>query len=266
MRTTSDHNTPVSDPLTRHALRSEDFGLRLGVPDDMRWTPQAIAASLEATLAERPAGDLWVLAYGSLMWNPLLDFADSTAATLHGWQRSFCLRVEAGRGSPLQPGRMLALEPGGSTQCLALRLHEDRVLEELGLLWTREMVAGAYRPAWVPVDLADGRLVQAVAFLAEPVWPGYQCDARAETVAPIVAAASGALGSNADYVHCLMAALQAHRMEDGYIAAVLQAMQAPNGEAAQPAALASSHLATVVAPSRAPGPGVSVPSSMGEPK
>jgi cation transport protein ChaC len=259
MRTST---TSPTDLLTRHALRSEDFGQRLGVPADLRWTPQAIAASLETTLAARPPGALWVLAYGSLMWNPLLDFADSVAATLQGWRRSFCLRVEAGRGSPAQPGRMLALEPGGSTQCLALRLHEDRVREELGLLWTREMVAGAYRPAWVPVALADGRTVQAVAFLADPVWPGYEYDARAETVAPIVATASGALGSNAEYLHCLAAALQANRMEDGYIAAVLHALDAAN----QPAALARSQSATETVPSRAPGPGVSVPSSMGEPK
>lgn len=266
MRTTSDPTMPPATLLTRHALRSEHFGQRLGVPEALRWTAQAIKASLEATLAARPPGDLWVLAYGSLMWNPLLDFADSAAATLHGWQRSFCLRVEAGRGSPLQPGRMLALEPGGSTQCLALRLHEDRVREELGLLWTREMVAGAYRPAWVPVDLANGRTVQAVAFLADPVWPGYECDARAETVAPIVATASGALGSNAEYLHCLAAALQMHRMEDGYIAAVLRALETQRPCPVQATDLVSSQLATETVPRRAPAPGVSVPSSIGVPK
>jgi cation transport protein ChaC len=217
--------------LTRDTLCAEDFGERIGVSANLRWTPQEIANSLDAMLAARPPGNVWVLGYGSLMWNPLLNFAGVESATLHGWRRSFCLRVEDGRGSPIRPGRMLALEPGGSTQCLAFRLDEAGVREELNLLWTREMVAGAYCPAWMPILLANGLNVTALAFLADPSWHGYECNAGAETVAAVIARATGVLGSNSDYVVRLAAALQAHGMEDDYISAVLRLLRRTSGNA-----------------------------------
>ncbi|WP_310041505.1 gamma-glutamylcyclotransferase [Paraburkholderia caribensis] len=64
--------------------------------------------------------------------------ASKQAATLHDWQRSFCLRMVVGRGSPDKPGRMLALEAGGHTDGVALKLSEDTVNEELLLVWIRE--------------------------------------------------------------------------------------------------------------------------------
>jgi hypothetical protein len=37
--------------------------------------------------------DVWVFAYGSLMWNPGIDVAEHKPAVLQGWHRAFCIRL-----------------------------------------------------------------------------------------------------------------------------------------------------------------------------
>ena len=76
---------------------------------------EEIAASLEQILASHdPAADLWVFGYGSLMWNPAFDYAERQIGVVRGWHRRFCLWLEMGRGSPDNPGLMLALDRGGT--------------------------------------------------------------------------------------------------------------------------------------------------------
>lgn len=204
--------------LTRELLGAADFLDNLGLPPERRWSREAIAGSLQATMARRPPGPVWVFAYGSLLWNPLLEIEDRAAAVLPGWHRSFCLRLEGGRACHERPGRMLALEPGGQTEGVALRLPEDRLDHELALLWTREMVTGAYQPRWLPAQhLAGGDALQVLAFVADPGGAGYEPDASVATVAPCIARACGPIGSNIDYVHQLAAALRHDGLRDAYI-------------------------------------------------
>lgn len=205
--------------LNRNAISSgaylESF---YSLPPELLWTQAQIDASLAQTLQRRPHdGDVWVFAYGSLMWNPISAFDSRRIATLHGWHRSFCIRLIAGRGTPEQPGRMLSLEAGGSTQGVALRLSSDTLGEELRILWIREMVTGAYRPTWAPVTLDDGTQVSAIAFVAEPDGLQYEADARAASIAPLMAVATGLFGSNAEYVFQLQRALSACGLRDPYI-------------------------------------------------
>lgn len=97
-------------------------------------------------------GSVWIFGYGSLMWNPALEYRESCTGTLPGWHRAFCLRLTAGRGSATQPGRMLALKEGGRTTGVAYRLPDDTLEEELTLLWKREMITGCYLPtgaSWI---------------------------------------------------------------------------------------------------------------------
>src|SRR5204863_2732445 len=77
-------------------------------------TDEQLAASLAATLQQKPAGtDWWVFAYGSLLWNPLFPFEDARLATLAGRHRRFCLWSLATRGTSTQPGLVLGLDRGG---------------------------------------------------------------------------------------------------------------------------------------------------------
>ncbi|TDV27775.1 cation transport protein ChaC [Paraburkholderia caballeronis] len=205
--------------LNRDALCSGAY-LRSfeSLPTGLLWTQERIDRSLAQTLAARPdAGDVWVFGYGSLIWNPLAEIERREAATLHGWHRSFCMSLIAGRGSPERPGRMLSLEPGGLTQGVALKLPEMKLEHELRILWTREMVTGAYRPIWSKAQLADGSAITAIVFVSEPAHVHHCEDSSAACIAPMIVGASGMLGSNAEYVFRLQASLAGFGMNDAYV-------------------------------------------------
>ena len=53
---------------------------------------------------------MWVFGYGSLLWNPGFDVAESVIGTLPGYARSFCMRSIHHRGSEEEPGLVLALD------------------------------------------------------------------------------------------------------------------------------------------------------------
>ena len=48
---------------------------------------------------------------------------------------------------------LLALADGGQCEGIAYRLSPELMRQELGLLWNREMLAGVYKPRWVPTKL-----------------------------------------------------------------------------------------------------------------
>ena len=127
------------------------------------------AASLKDALTRyAPGEEAWIFAYGSLMWNPALEYAESSPCKVEGWHRSFCFWTPMGRGTPELPGLMLALERGGACEGIAYRLAPEQVKSELAILWNREMLVGAYRPQWGPTTLRDGRIVTAVTFEVDP--------------------------------------------------------------------------------------------------
>jgi cation transport protein ChaC len=212
--------------LTRQAIDSGEY-LEHFVSLPNLWTTDRIERSLAETMKSKPAqtDEVWIFAYGSLMWNPMLQFDQRQVATLHGWHRSFCLHMDVGRGSPELPGRMLALESGGHTQGFALKLCPSTMADELRRVWIREMVLGSYRPVWAPVTLDDGTETQAIAFTADTSREQYTADSRISTVAPLVGSAAGKFGSNAEYLFKLQAALDERGLQDAYIQALCSEVQ-----------------------------------------
>lgn len=213
--------------LTREALQGGAYLQAFGdLPGQPRWPRTRILASMDEALAQRPPGQaVWLFAYGSLIWNPLFRCAERQRAVLHGWQRRFCLRLHAGRGTPEQPGRMLALDRGGSCTGMAFRLAEAGLRDELALVWIREMPYGSYRIIWGEVALANGHSARALTFVANPAQCQYDADARVATVAPLIAHAHGTLGSNVDYLLQLQATLARFDIHDPYITALADAVQ-----------------------------------------
>jgi len=202
--------------LTRDFLRNADCKTAVGsIDESMLLTPEQRAASVCCPLARRPDNSpVWIFGYGALMWNPVFDSEEARPATLHGYHRAFCLRLTAGRGTLAQPGRMLALRDGGKTTGLAFRLPEDTLLDELELLWKREMLTGCYRPTWCEPDLDDGRKVTALVFIMDPSHPQYEADTDYQVIAPLIAQASGPLGTNAQYLFALEKELNNYGMRD----------------------------------------------------
>nr|WP_113865273.1 gamma-glutamylcyclotransferase [Brenneria salicis]NMN91809.1 cation transport protein ChaC [Brenneria salicis ATCC 15712 = DSM 30166]RBP65876.1 cation transport protein ChaC [Brenneria salicis ATCC 15712 = DSM 30166]RLM31906.1 transporter [Brenneria salicis ATCC 15712 = DSM 30166] len=202
--------------LTRDFLQKADCRTSFGcIEEALLLTPQQRAASLEKILACRPDGSpVWIFGYGSLMWNPVFDAEETCLATLYGWHRAFCLRLTAGRGTVNQPGRMLALKPGGETIGLAFRLPEASLREDLELLWKREMLTGCYRPLWCELHQQNGDTVTALVFVSESEHPLIEQDTCIQKIAPLIAQASGPLGTNAQYLFALEQVLHNHGMAD----------------------------------------------------
>jgi cation transport protein ChaC len=158
-------------------------------------------ASLQSVMEIRPAGDVWLFGYGSLIWNPTIRSIERRTARIEGWHRAFCLSAEAGRGSCETPGLVLGLEVGGSCLGVALRIVEADAWDELAVLWRREMLTGAYRPHWVELLDDQGHCFGAgLTFTVNTAGEHYAGDLPAAEVIRRLATASGALGSAADYL------------------------------------------------------------------
>ena len=177
---------------------------------------EALSRSLTATLAAKPKGaGWWVFGYGSLLWNPLFPIAEARPATVHGLHRRFCLRSLASRGTRDRPGLVLGLERGGACRGVAFRLPSALALDELHLLWRREMVVGSYRPVWVRVRAGE-RALTALAFAVRRDHPQYAAlsmDEQADTIAH----ACGAFGSSCEYLTKTRSALAEHGIVDAYL-------------------------------------------------
>ncbi|EIX9190880.1 gamma-glutamylcyclotransferase [Klebsiella pneumoniae] len=205
--------------LDRKALNNGAFlNAFREIPGPGLWSESRIEQSMKTMLKAHVAGEpVWIFAYGSLICNPLFQYAEKQLAVLEGWHRSFCIRLILGRGTVDQPGRMLALEPGGRTAGLVYRFREETLENELRMVWMREMVAGFYQPVWADVIVADGRTVRAIIFAADPAHMFYEKDSSPDNIISSVSAAHGNLGRNRDYVLRLNDTLCHHGLVDEYI-------------------------------------------------
>lgn len=163
---------------------------------------------------EISGGDLWIFAYGSLMWRPDFVYAERYAARLDGWHRRFCILSRHYRGSAVHPGLLLGLDRGGSCEGMAFKVAPSDAAGVLAYLRVREQISGVYREARRPIKL-QGAGVQiqsairmAVVFLAEPAHPSFSARLPVPLQARIIASAKGTTGSNLEYLAQTLEALQ----------------------------------------------------------
>jgi glutathione-specific gamma-glutamylcyclotransferase len=202
---------------------------------DFFLTQEEREASLKDALARyAPGEEAWVFAYGSLMWNPALEFAESARCRIEGWRRSFCFWMPLGRGTPELPGLMLALEGGGSCDGIAYRLAPHQVRSELAILWNREMLSGIYQPCWVPANLSDGRTVTTVTFVVDATHSQYCGDLPIERTAHHLAFAEGRRGASRDYLANTVAHARALGIHDPYIEELVERVAEMRGEDVPP--------------------------------
>lgn len=160
-----------------------------------------LQASLQQTLArQNPNSDIWLFAYGSLIWNPIFHFAEYCTGTIYGLHRRFCLWTPLGRGTPDNPGLVLGLDRGGSCRGIAYRIAAADVMSELTIVWRREMIVGSYVPTWVKFYHQDRQVVEAIAFVVNRHRSGYAGDISFDATVDTLATAKGQLGSSADYL------------------------------------------------------------------
>jgi cation transport protein ChaC len=142
---------------------------------------------------------VWVFAYGSLMWNPEMRFAERLPARVHGYHRSFCLYSPEYRGTRAKPGLVLGLDRGGSCRGIAYRLAPDSLAEEIDRLWVREMTGEVYRMTRLTMATAQGPLA-GYAFTVRRDSRDYAGRLEPEAAATIIAASRGDRGTGRDYL------------------------------------------------------------------
>lgn len=146
---------------------------------------------------------LWVFGYGSLMWDPGFAHSEQIIARLDGYARTFCMRSIHHRGSPEQPGLVLALDAASDAICegLALCVAPGFEGETLDYLRERELISSAYLEKSLPLSLSDGRIVQALAYVVDADHVQYCGGLPLSEQARIIADAVGGRGPNTDYLY-----------------------------------------------------------------
>lgn len=145
---------------------------------------------------------MWVFGYGSLLWNPGFEVAESAIARLPDYARSFCMRSIHHRGTEEEPGLVLALDEvqGAHCQGLALRVADGKEDETLAYLRERELISSAYLERMLDVRLIDGRKVEAVTYVIDADHVQYCGGLPMEEQAQIIAHAHGGRGPNSEYL------------------------------------------------------------------
>ncbi len=177
------------------------------------WTEAELQQSIDQTLRQNPDAPVWLFAYGSLIWNPVIHYADRQVGRVHGFHRRFCLWTPLGRGTPEHPGLVLGLDRGGCCRGIVYQIEPALVQSELLLLWRREMVVGSYIPRWIKVSTPAGSRL-AIAFLIDRSQPSYAGNLDLATTVQHIATAEGELGSSADYLNQTLAGLELAGIQD----------------------------------------------------
>jgi cation transport protein ChaC len=164
---------------------------------------------------------MWVFGYGSLMWEPGFAHVEAVPACLAGYHRALCLLSIQYRGTPERPGLVLALDRGGSCRGLAFRVAAEHAEATRAYLWAREMPTEAYQARQVPVRLADGRRVAALAFVARRGHCQYLRPENDEQAAGLVVQGQGPRGSALDYLRNVVRHLDQFGITEGALHRVL---------------------------------------------
>ena len=146
---------------------------------------------------------LWVFGYGSLLWDPGFEVAESVIATLPGYARSFCMHSIHHRGTEAEPGLVLALDrqPDHACDGLALRVAPGREEDTLAYLRARELISSAYVEKTLDVQLRDGRRLPALVYVINEEHWQYCGGMPLEDQARIIARARGGRGPNTEYLY-----------------------------------------------------------------
>lgn len=193
---------PKLVPLNRETIRSgaiRDLIRQHGQVYKVMTDDELTASRHSLFAGAAPTADVWLFGYGSLIWNPAIEFAERLTATAHGYHRRFCLETKLGRGAPDCPGLMLGLDRGGSCRGVAYRIPGDIAERELDIVWRREMVSNAYIPRWLRLATEQGP-VRAIGFVMNRRHERYIGAIPDDDAARIIERATGFLGPCADYL------------------------------------------------------------------
>ena len=176
----------------------------------------------------------WIFAYGSLIWHPDFDHVERHLVRIHGYHRAFCINSTRYRGTPDEPGVVLGLDRGGSCHGVAYRIQPGEEQQVVEALYQREMPNHVYTPRMLPVRLPDGRLVEALSFVARRNHPSYLKLSRDEVMRRL-SSCRGGRGPNRDYAIHTWHALREWGIEDAGLGAIARELEALDCALTRPA-------------------------------
>lgn len=160
--------------------------------------------------------DLWVFAYGSLMWRPGFDFAEQVPARLIGEHRALCVYSFDHRGTPERPGLVLGLDRGGACRGIAFRVAASHRETTIAYLRGREQTTHVYREVMRSVWLEDDarRRVSALAYVVDRGHVQYAGRLTLTEQVRYVRQGHGRSGHNRDYVLSTVKSIESQGFRD----------------------------------------------------
>ena len=154
--------------------------------------------------------DLWVFAYGSLMWRPDFPFVEQIEARLIGAHRALCVYSFVHRGTAERPGLVLGLDWGGACRGIAYRVAVAERIRTVAYLRRREQVTSVYREVIRPVWLRrqPEERVPALCYMVDRGHPQYAGRLALEQQLHHVRQGHGVSGANRDYVIATVTSLE----------------------------------------------------------
>jgi glutathione-specific gamma-glutamylcyclotransferase len=221
----------ITDPLTSffRNFKPSDLDARMkeiGRPDNWRHSDEELESARQTFLKGRLDQDLWVFAYGSLMWDPAFHFAEVRRGRVSGYARRFILKDTFGaRGTPKAPGLMAALDEGLGCEGLVFRIAGSEAERESGMFWRRELIAYAYKPVFAKVETDFGE-VDALTVIADRA-SEYICpDLSREEQVRYIATGTGFLGTSLQYIENIAGHFAALEVEDQEVKELLAGARA----------------------------------------
>lgn len=145
----------------------------------------------------------WVFGYGSLVWQPGFAYEDREIARLDGYARSFCMWSIHHRGTPEDPGLVLALDETEDAFCdgVAFFVPKETATSTIEYLRERELVSSAYLEEVHWITLQGGRRVQSVVYVVDRAHDQYCGALSLEQQAQVISQAVGGRGPNTEYLY-----------------------------------------------------------------
>tara|TARA_Y100000588_G_scaffold393807_1_gene511241 strand:- start:2798 stop:3367 length:570 start_codon:yes stop_codon:yes gene_type:complete len=165
---------------------------------------------------EKIKEDVWLFGYGSLIWNPAIEYLEKQPMLVCGFHRKFCLKTYLGRGSKNCPGLMLALDKGGSCKGLGYRISSKKAAKELEIIWSREMAMNSYIPRWLSARIGERKL-KVLGFVVNRKLDRYVGKLEDQKTAEFIYRAEGFLGKCSEYLYNTAEQLEYHGLKDKYL-------------------------------------------------
>ncbi len=156
---------------------------------------------------------VWLFAYGSLIFKVDFPYVESKVASIRGWSRRFWQGSHDHRGTEKNPGRVVTLIESPDAVCGGVAfLVDSSVFSQLDM---REK--NGYLRFTTEITFCDGTHDKAIMYIATPDNEAYLGEASEYDIARQICCAKGASGQNCEYLIELARSLRKLGLHDRHI-------------------------------------------------